>query len=716
MKIQRLRFIQILLSSFFAILLLQNNVSGEEAAFWPQEIQTSKGSIMLYLPQIESFKGDTLTSRAAVALKLPNSEGMIFGTIWLVSQMEINRDTRIAHPVKIKVPRVRFTGSTPGSEATLSQLIEEAASSWDLSLSIDRIIPMLELAEKERLASQNLSTDPPRIIFRESPSVLISIDGDPILGKIEGSHLQQIVNTPFFILFESKNKQYYLYGGEKEWFSTSDLTGQWSLLNEVPKEVAVLEPDSKDITPPFSTDELQGAIPEIIVTTSPAELIFTTNAPQLQPVEGTTLEYVSNTESVLIRHSRQWYTLLSGRWFRSDTLNGPWTFLPSDKLPEEFAKIPPDSELGGVRYSIAGTEEATEATFDAYIPQTAKVDRASKGVKVAYDGKPEFAPIPSTNMKYAVNTKEQVILANGQYYACIEGVWYISDQPEGEWEVATERPAEVSKIPPESPLYNVKYVYIYDVQPDVVHVGYLPGYTGTYIYHSTIVYGTGFYYPYWYHRYYYPHRFTWNYGVRYSSFGGWSFGIGYSTHRFTFAFGYGGYHHGHRHGYRLGYGHGYTHGYHRGYSRGVRNGYRAGLHGARHRANIYRTQGRPSVHPAVSRPRLSTDQRNRIKSNYRNDLYTNRKGEVFRNQADGSWKVPKQRSTRPTSPATGIERQNRPSHLNQQQRDSLNRARQARTRGNSRVQNFQKGNQRSGAIRRTPSRTGARAARGGGRR
>lgn len=127
-----------------------------------------------------------------------------------------------------------------------------------------------------------------------------------------------------------------------------------------------------------------------------------------------------------------------------------------------------------------------------------------------------------------MNSDQQVLLSVGRYFACVDAVWYVADKPKGPWSVAIERPAGVDQIPPESPVYNVKYVYIYDVQPGVVYVRYLPGYTGTYIYHSTIVYGTGYYYHPWYHHYY-PRRSTWNFAVRYSPWGGWSFGIGYST-------------------------------------------------------------------------------------------------------------------------------------------------------------------------------------------
>lgn len=56
-----------------------------------------------------------------------------------------------------------------------------------------------------------------------------------------------------------------------------------------------------------------------------------------------------------------------------------------------------------------------------------------------------------------------------------------SGTPDGPWTVSTEVPQAVNTIPPSSPVYNVRYVYIYDHTPDVVFTGYTPGYLGSYV-------------------------------------------------------------------------------------------------------------------------------------------------------------------------------------------------------------------------------------------
>ena len=62
--------------------------------------------------------------------------------------------------------------------------------------------------------------------------------------------------------------------------------------------------------------------------------------------------------------------------------------------------------------------------------------------------------------------------------------------------------AEIYTIPPDCPVYNVTYVYVYSSTPDVVYVGYTPGYLWSFPYYGVPVYGTGWYYPGYYNQHY----------------------------------------------------------------------------------------------------------------------------------------------------------------------------------------------------------------------
>jgi hypothetical protein len=212
-----------------------------------------------------------------------------------------------------------------------------------------------------------------------------------------------------------------------------------------------------------------------------------------------------------------------------------------DELPPSFAAIPPASDIGGLRTSVAGTPEAEDAVRDAAIPQTAAIKRSEASLTVEYDGKPEFEKISGTEVSYAVNTGGQVLEINGRFYAVDNGVWFTSAAATGPWVVADEVPEDkIAEIPPSAPVYNTTHVHVYESTPDIVYVGYTPGYMWSYPYYGVPVYGTGWYYPPYYGRYYYPRPPTWGFNVGYNPWTGWSFGLSWSNGFFSMGVSWGG--------------------------------------------------------------------------------------------------------------------------------------------------------------------------------
>src|SRR5204863_433176 len=108
------------------------------------------------------------------------------------------------------------------------------------------------------------------------------------------------------------------------------------------------------IKPP--TVAVQNNPPQVLVSYAPAILV---------PIDGTQLLWASNTTSdVLINTANDdYYALLAGRWFKAAGLSGPWTFVGSDALPPDFARIPSTSLAGAVLPTVAGTPQAQEAVI-----------------------------------------------------------------------------------------------------------------------------------------------------------------------------------------------------------------------------------------------------------------------------------------------------------------------------------------------------------------
>jgi hypothetical protein len=331
--------------------------------------------------------------------------------------------------------------------------------------------------------------------------------------------------------------------------------------------------------------------------------------------------------------------------------------------------------MGHLRVSVAGTEEAEDAVLESAIPQTSTIKRDAT-IEVTYDGDPSFEDIEETTLQYAVNTSFQVIRSGKKYYCAYEGVWYEAGQPSGPWKVATAVPDEIQKIPASSPVYNVKYVYIYDHTPEAVYVGYYPGYTYSYVYHGSIVYGTGWYYNPWWGTYYYPRVRTWGFHVRWNPWRGWGFGFSYSTGRFTFGIGFGGRRGwwGPR-GYR-GYHRGYNRGWNRGYRAGSRAGYRAGRRSSQ---NIYRQPRNTARNATTARARSGNQPRSSTRPN---NVAADRNGNVAQRSQSGNWE-----SRAGSKPSSSTSR-------------SLDRAQNARQKGSNRTQRSRGGGRRGGGRRR----------------
>jgi hypothetical protein len=660
---------------------------------WPHQIEAPSVTVTMYQPQLEAFEGNTLTARAAVAVDTGGTEP-VFGAVWMTAQVQTDRDDRTVALVSLDVTQVRFPESTEQHEQALASLLESEIPQWSLSLSLDRLQASLALVESQQRASAALNTTPPVIRFVDHPAILVMFDGEPNLQQA-GDGLMVAVNTPFVVLLDVSQSTWYLYAGPDAWYEGYDALGPWNLSQNVPAYLADIVPDSTQT--PAAQDQAAtdgGAPPKIVTATVSTELISSRGTPTWQAIDSTSLESMSNTDSDVLRLGSTYFVLLSGRWYSAGSFAGPWTYLPSDSLPADFSQIPADSDEGYLRAFVAGTDEARDAMLDSQIPQTATLKRSAATIDVHYDGNPRFVPIDSTDLHYGVNTATPVILADDTFYACEGAAWYVSAGATGPWALADSIPDEIYSMPPSSPVYNCRFVYVFDATEDEVDVGYYPGYGGSYVYETTVVYGTGWYYNPWYGRVYYGWPRTWGFHMQWNPWTGWSVGLGFHNGPFTFGFGgpwarpgccWGGW--WGPAGFRGGYGHGY--------SRGARAGFAAG-YGAGQRNNIYRQPRHQARNAQMNQSRRSATS----SVNRPNNVYTDPQGNVHRRNANGTWDQRSQGSWQQRQPQAAPSAARRATP-NTKQRD-LDKQHQARQQGTARTQQAQR------------SRSTAR--RGGGRR
>jgi hypothetical protein len=490
----------------------------DEQAPWPRVRSTNGYTVTIYLPQVESWSSNSLVAHSVVEVKPPNARKELLGVVWLEAHGNVDRTSRIVHLDRFEITRANFPDAPDGGTNALA-IVRAVVPSGARTVSFDYLITALGFEQAAaRQQSQPLNHTPPDIIWSTNRAVLILIDGDPVLRPISDSTLERVINTPALLVRDTATDKFYL-SGEDQWFAADSIQGPWSLAQVPPAPVAALSPPK----PAGSLTNAGGPAPRIIVSTRPAELLLTDGLPNFQTVRGTSLQAAVNSGSQLFYHTpgREAYLLLSGRWFKATSLQGPWTYVSPHDLPDDFAKIPPSTPQGIVLASVPGTSQAELALVAGSVPTTATVSRQAT-TQVTFDGEPQFKIIEGTGMSYAINAQLPVIQSGDSYYALDNGVWFMAAAPDGPWTVATEVPEEIYTIPPNSPVYYATFARVYDSDTNEVEVGYTPGYTGAYEDDDTSVYGTGYDYPSWYSTTtYYGWGWSWGYGYAYVPWYGW---------------------------------------------------------------------------------------------------------------------------------------------------------------------------------------------------
>jgi uncharacterized membrane protein YgcG len=200
----------------------------------------------------------------------------------------------------------------------------------------------------------------PQVFYSTVPAEVILFDGHPTYTQISGTQLVYANNTdsPVFV-YSATQTYYYLAAGR--WFSAQSLTGPWTFASlDLPADFAKIplsSPASGVLASVPGTSQAKDAVLIAQIPTTmlldparaaaQAKVVYT-GAPQFVPIEGTTLEYATNTPDKVIQVGDVYYLCLQGVWFMSTTPQGPWTTASS--VPQVIYTIPPSSPVYNVTY------------------------------------------------------------------------------------------------------------------------------------------------------------------------------------------------------------------------------------------------------------------------------------------------------------------------------------------------------------------------------
>jgi hypothetical protein len=506
---------------------------------WPRAYSTpTSGRILVYQPQVASWDGQRhMVAYAAVGYEAKGATKPALGSIRIEADTKVAVSDRLVSFAPMRITEANFPTLEKEQVREVTTEIDKSIPDEERVIALDRVLAHVDKSQILPKNAEGVKAEPPKIFYSEGPAVLVNFDGEAIWSPIRENDLKFAVNTNWDLFQHDPTKTLYLRN-EDTWLKATALDGPWTPAGKLPDSFGKLPADDnwKEVKASLPGKKLAAdKAPRVFVSTTPAEMILVKGRPVYEPVEGTGLAWVSNTESDVFRMGGTGpvYYLVSGRWFSAPDFKGPWTFA-TPSLPADFQKIPLEHPRSRVLASVPGSQQAAEAVLLAQVPQTARVKRKElKAPEVAYQGEPKFEPIEKTTVSHAVNTDKQIFKVGDLYYMCFQGVWFMARSPQGPWEVTSSVPKEIYEIPTSSPDHNVTYVTVVEEDSDDEWVAFatVAAYTGIMIAWGCAVWGTGWYHPpYWgwggMYPYYYPRYPSYGYGAWYNP---WTGGYGRSA-------------------------------------------------------------------------------------------------------------------------------------------------------------------------------------------
>jgi hypothetical protein len=421
---------------------------------WPRTVAQPSGKLVLFEPHVDSWDTD-IVWRQAFQLT-PAGGPMAVGVASFEGTSTTNTETQIVTVAATQVRGTYFPGLDGAAAPPLVALLRSLVPpTFDMSLK--SLVSYMRTPASMKPAP---IASPPLILVSYSPTVLLRLEGQPVLTPVPSTRLKFVANTSWPLFEDSANGHFYLLANNL-WLGARALDGPWQRVTRLPEDFRHLPatdrftPVRKFVPPPPVRDPI---VPEVLYATSAPAVILFDGPPTYAPITGTQLERATNTRSPVFRLTPgpTYYYLAAGRWFSAPSLKGPWSDATS-ALPADFSNIPPDSPASGVLAAVPGTTQAEDTALLSQVPK--KPVLSAGQVSVTYlGGSPQFAPVEGTTMQYASNTADKVLLIGGVYYLSRRGLWFMSPTPEGPWAKASGPPEVIYTIPPSSPAYTVTYV------------------------------------------------------------------------------------------------------------------------------------------------------------------------------------------------------------------------------------------------------------------
>src|SRR5215472_6911554 len=177
--------------------------------------------------------------------------------------------------------------------------------------------------------------------------------------------------------------------------------------------------------------QVNNAPPQVIVSYSPAILVPIDGAPVLKPVPNhSRWQRVINTQALILQggFGAKFYIHVYDGWLTAEAVSGPWTQAsPGMFMRNELDAIAQQLSQSHLVDLLDGGPKANPKPSLANLVPTIYTTQVPAEL-IVFNGQPNFVPIVGTQLLWASNTTNDVLIdtATNYYYVLLAGRWFQS--------------------------------------------------------------------------------------------------------------------------------------------------------------------------------------------------------------------------------------------------------------------------------------------------
>src|SRR5213593_945503 len=224
------------------------NQSGDPG--WPREKYSNGTQLIIYQPQVDDWKNfQDLSWRMAISLT-PKSGKEVVGVVEMKGHTDVDNVAKVVVITNPEITGTYFPSLDQGTKEKVEQLFKSFVPPT-VSISLHRLFASVPVQQAP--PGVQLNNDPPKIFVGYRPSILLSVDGEPVLSEVPNTNLKFVLNTQWPLFFDG-NSTYYLAVGQ-QWLTASSLDAQWSPTKKLPPDMSKVAQDKqwialKKVIPP----------------------------------------------------------------------------------------------------------------------------------------------------------------------------------------------------------------------------------------------------------------------------------------------------------------------------------------------------------------------------------------------------------------------------------------------------------------------------------